>query len=128
MKNLKIALPALLAFFMAVSASSQTATTTATPASITSEITESFKVLGNCGMCQKTIQNAAIQAGAMKVDWDKELHVLTVTFKRVKTSADKIQKAIAKTGYDTPKYKATDAAYNKLHGCCQYDRTESLEL
>lgn len=126
MKNLKMILPALLAFFMAFSANGQDAiaTTTAT----TAVKTETFKVLGNCGMCQKTIQNAAVKAGATTADWDKELHVLTVSFDGGKTNVDKIQEAIAKTGYDTPKYKASDAAYNKLHGCCQFDRTESLDL
>ncbi len=126
MKNLKIILPALLAFFMAFSANGQDAT--AKKAAATTEKTETFKVLGNCGMCQKTIQGAATKAGATTANWDKELHTLTVTFDGGKTSVKKIQKAIAKTGYDTPNYKASDAAYNKLHGCCQFDRTESLDL
>ena len=84
MKNLKIILPALLALFVATSASSQNAAiTTAT------EKTETFKVLGNCGMCQKTIQTAALDAGAKSAVWDVDAHTLTVTFKEKKTSGSK---------------------------------------
>ncbi|HMC99538.1 MAG TPA: hypothetical protein VKH37_05265, partial [Ferruginibacter sp.] len=35
------------------------------------------------------------------------------------------QQAIAKSGYDTQDFTADDAAYNKLHACCQYDRKVS---
>ena len=115
MKNLKFILPLLLLGFF-TSASAQKST-----------VTETFKVLGNCGMCQKTIQNAALNAGAKTATWDMEAHSLTVTFKEGKTSVEKIQQAVAKSGYDTPKFKATEAAYSGLHACCQYDRSESLE-
>lgn len=116
MKNLKFILSTLLLAFFATAASAQKST-----------VTETFKVLGNCGMCQKTIQTAALGAGAKTADWDKETHLLTVTFKEKKTNVEKIQEAIAKSGYDTPKFKATEAAYNNLPGCCQFDRGESLE-
>lgn len=115
MKNLKIILPALLLAFLATAASAQKST-----------VTETFKVLGNCGMCQKTIQTAALDAGAKSAVWDVDAHTLTVTFKEKKTSVDAIQKAIAAKGYDTPLHKSDDAVYNNLHGCCQYDRSESL--
>ncbi|MBI5915195.1 MAG: heavy-metal-associated domain-containing protein [Bacteroidetes bacterium] len=122
MKNIKFILPALLALFVAASCSSQkTAATTAV------EKTETFKVLGNCGMCQKTIQGAALKAGAKTAAWDMDAHTLTVSFDSGKTSVEKIQEAVAKSGYDTPKHKATEAAYNNLPGCCQFDRSESLE-
>ncbi len=116
MKNLKIILPALLLAFFATAASAQKST-----------VTETFKVLGNCGMCQKTIQTAALGAGAKTAVWDVDAHTLTVTFKEKKTSVEKIQEAVANSGYDTPKFKASEAAYSNLHGCCQYDRSESLE-
>jgi hypothetical protein len=38
------------------------------------------------------------------------------------TDVSSIQQKIADAGYDTPKFKATDAAYNSLDKCCQYDR------
>ena len=88
---------------------------------------ESFKVLGNCGMCQKTIQGAALAAGATTASWDVNTNVMTVTYKKKSTSVDAIQKAIAAKGYDTPMYRASDETYNNLHGCCKYDRSQSLQ-
>ncbi len=88
---------------------------------------ESFKVLGNCGMCQKTIQGAALAAGASTASWDVNTNVLTVTFKKKGTPVDAIQQAIAAKGYDTPLHRASDEAYNNLHGCCKYDRSKTLQ-
>ena len=85
--------------------------------------TETFQVLGNCGMCKRTIEKAATQAGATSAGWDVEKDLLTVAFDPAKTSVDAIQKAVARSGYDNAGYKAPDEAYNNLHGCCQYDRS-----
>lgn len=88
-----------------------------------SEKTETFLVLGNCGMCQRIIEKAALGAGAVKANWDVDTDQLTVVFDPAKTSADVIQKAVAQSGYDNVGYKAPDAVYNDLHGCCKYDRS-----
>lgn len=85
--------------------------------------TDTFKVLGNCGMCRKTIESAALNAGASQASWDVETDLLTVVYDPVRTSSDAIQKAVALAGYDNAGYKAPDEAYNKLHACCHYDRT-----
>lgn len=37
-----------------------------------------------------------------------------------KTNSDAIQKAIAKVGHDTEKFKAPDDVYKKLPECCLY--------
>ena len=84
--------------------------------------TDTVKVWGNCGMCKKTIEKSAKSAGAKTASWDPELHQLIVSYSADKTSNLKIQQAIAKAGYDTQDVTANDEAYNKLHGCCQYDR------
>lgn len=82
-----------------------------------------FKVSGNCGMCEKTIEKAAKSVdGVNMADWDKKTKVIKVSFDTEKTSLDAIHKAIAKVGYDTEKVKAKDEAYNKLHSCCKYER------
>lgn len=83
---------------------------------------DSIKVWGNCGMCKKTIETAATKAGATVASWDTETKVLAVSYNGKKTTATKIQQAVAAAGYDTRDFTAPDAAYNKLHGCCQYDR------
>lgn len=83
---------------------------------------EKIKVWGNCGMCKTTIEKAAKNAGASVAKWDEETHILTVSYRSSKTSAAKIQEKIAAAGYDTQDLTASDAAYNKLHSCCKYER------
>lgn len=87
--------------------------------------TETFKVNGNCGMCESTIEKAAKTAGASFADWDKESKIMTVKYSTKSLNLAKIQKSIADVGYDNEGAKAEDAAYNKLPGCCKYDRTMS---
>ncbi len=83
---------------------------------------ESIKVRGNCGMCKKTIEKAAKTAGATYANWNEDSKELKFSYAVKKTSATKIQQSIANAGYDTQDFTGDDAAYNKLHGCCQYDR------
>jgi copper chaperone CopZ len=88
--------------------------------------TEKFEVKGNCGMCENRIEKAAKSTdGVSKADWDKESKMLVVSFDESKTSLQKVQKAIAEVGHDTPMVKAKDEVYNALPGCCKYDRTET---
>ena len=82
-----------------------------------------FKVFGNCGMCEKKIETAAKSVeGVTMADWDKKTKVMKVNFDTEKTNLKKIHKAIAEVGYDTEKIKADNAVYNKLHSCCKYER------
>jgi len=86
--------------------------------------TEKIKVSGNCGMCETRIEKAVKAVdGVSKADWDKETKMLDVTFDDTKTTADKIEVAIAKVGHDTPHHKAKTEVYDKLPGCCKYDRS-----
>jgi len=87
---------------------------------------ETIKVWGNCGMCKATIEKAATKGGATTTNWDEESKELKVSYAANNTSSDKIQKEIAKAGYDTQGFTAPDKAYNKLHGCCQYDRIAAV--
>lgn len=91
------------------------------------QTTSTFKVSGNCEMCKSKIEKAAKAAGATKAEWSEETHVMEVSFDGKKTSADKIQQKIAGVGYDTEKYKALATAYDKLPGCCKYDREEKTK-
>ena len=84
---------------------------------------DSLKVSGNCGMCKKTIEAAAAKGGAVTAVWDKDSKMLTFTFEEKADAVLSIQQAIALSGYDTRDVKASDAAYNKLPGCCQYERS-----
>jgi copper chaperone CopZ len=84
--------------------------------------TETFDVSGNCGMCKNKIEKAAKEAGATEASWDMGAKKVTVTYNGNATNLAKIQQKIAEVGYDNAGFKATNDAYNKLHGCCKYDR------
>ncbi|XVJ65057.1 MAG: heavy-metal-associated domain-containing protein [Lacibacter sp.] len=89
--------------------------------------TDTFKVWGNCGMCKKTIEKAAKTDGVEKAEWNRETKVFTVVYNPAKISNEKVQKAIAAAGYDTEKYTGDDKAYEKLPGCCQYERKKEKD-
>ena len=89
--------------------------------------TETLNVSGECGMCKKKIEKAAKAAGASYAVWSTATKVLTVKYNSLSTNSAKIQQKIADAGYDTPKFKATDDAYNNLDECCQYNRTMSKD-
>ena len=85
--------------------------------------TKTFKVYGNCGMCEETIEGSLKGVkGIKKADWNKETKMMEVTFDSETISLDEIKKKIASVGYDTEEFRATEKAYNNLAGCCQYDR------
>jgi hypothetical protein len=92
-------------------------------AAFSQEKNETFKVSGECGMCKSKIEKAAKAAGASFASWNVDKKELTVKYNSVSTNTAKIQQEIAKVGYDTPNFKATDDAYNNLHECCKYDRS-----
>lgn len=78
---------------------------------------------GECGTCKKKIEKAAKAAGASYAVWNVDSKVLTVKYNNSSSNAAKIQQSIANAGYDTPGYKATEEAYDKLDDCCKYERT-----
>ena len=94
-------------------------------ATVATAQTAQFQVWGNCGMCKKTIEKAAKGVdGVASTDWTVDTHQFTVAFDPAKTSTEKVHQAIAAAGYDTDAVRGDDAAYKKLHGCCQYERKE----
>ena len=90
--------------------------------------TEKFEVKGNCGMCKARIEKAASSVDGVKsADWDVETKMTEVTFNPDKTDIHKIHMAIAKAGHDTGMHKASNEVYEKLPGCCKYDREEKQD-
>lgn len=82
-----------------------------------------FHVNGNCEMCQKRIQKAALGVSGVKsADWHLDCGTLYLVINEEKTDVLSIKKAIAKVGHDTNDVKAKDEVYNDLHECCQYKR------
>jgi periplasmic mercuric ion binding protein len=112
MRTIKILTASLLIAGLTINASAQTKT-------------EKFKVSGNCGMCKTKIEKAAKEAGAKEASWDADKKEITITYKSTTTNTAKIQQKIAEVGYDNAGFTATAEAYNKLHGCCKYERTGS---
>mgnify|MGYP001601700442 CR=1 FL=1 len=81
------------------------------------------EVKGNCEMCKKRIEKAAYSvAGVKSAVWHSDDQILHLVYNEQKCSATDVEKAIAKVGHDTKDIKATEAEYNTLHDCCQYDR------
>ncbi len=109
MKAIKVLFIAALSF-ISISLFAQTTQTT------------TFKVYGNCSSCKKHIENAAHVPGVAKAEWNKDSKILTLVYDPAKVNVDDIQKRIAAVGYDTPKFRGDDKAYNALDECCQYDR------
>jgi Cu(I)/Ag(I) efflux system membrane fusion protein len=82
-----------------------------------------FNVAGNCEMCEERIETAAQSVtGVISADWNVENKIMKVQFNEGKTNTDEIQKAVAKVGHDTEKFKAPDDVYNELPECCLYTR------
>lgn len=123
MKNLIVL--CFAAFLIQTSSAQTTGMVKKTATTVSTAQTAQFQVWGNCGMCKKTIEKAAKgMDGVASADWNVETHQFTVAFDPAKTSVEKVHQAIAASGYDTDLVKGDDAAYNKLHGCCQYERKE----
>ncbi|MGO4904564.1 DUF3347 domain-containing protein [Flavobacterium sp. W20_MBD1_R3] len=91
-------------------------------AQIKNATTETVKIYGNCEMCKSTIETSGNLKKVAKVDWNKDTKMATLTYDSVQTNQDEILKRIALSGYDSDKFLAPDAVYDKLHGCCQYER------
>jgi Protein of unknown function (DUF3347) len=91
-------------------------------AQINNSRTEAVKIYGNCGMCETNIEKAGNKKKISIADWNEETKIATITYNSKKTSLDALLKNIALAGYDNAKFLAPDAAYNKLPGCCKYER------
>ncbi len=83
-----------------------------------------FKVSGNCGMCKARIEKAAKSIhGVSDADWNKKSKILKLTIVG-DLSAMEVKRAISAAGHDTDETKANDGIYEKLPGCCHYERVE----
>ena len=81
-----------------------------------------FAVKGNCGMCKKTIENAASSvSGVIKVDWNKNTKQVNLVYDSQIADLMSVHRAIAKSGYDTEIVKHDPDSYENLPLCCQYD-------
>jgi periplasmic mercuric ion binding protein len=85
-------------------------------------VSDTIKVYGNCGMCKKRIEKAVKLNGVSYANWNSETKQMVVLYDENFVSEDMIEHAIVAVGHDTEKYKADDDVYEKLPGCCHYER------
>ncbi len=84
-----------------------------------------FHVSGNCEMCKKRIEKAALSVSGVKsADWHMDCGTLYLIVNEQKTNVLAIQKAIAKAGHDTDEVRALKEEYENLHTCCLYERKQ----
>lgn len=119
MKAVKLFLAVILLTVFGVTTSAQTKSKPSVQ-----QKTETFKVWGKCDMCKDRIEKAVKAEGATIADWNIKTSMLTVTFDITKTNIDLLGKKLASIGHDTEKYKAPDDVYEKLPGCCHYERVK----
>jgi len=74
------------------------------------------------GLCCKERIEEEMQftRGVTAVDFNIESQLLTVTFKKKKTDADKLRKVISLLGYNADDVKANKKAHDNLPSCCQH--------
>lgn len=95
----------------------------ASTAKVATNANAEFMVYGNCGMCEKTIENSLKdKEGIGAADWNQSTKMIKVSYDSTLITINKIKELIASVGYDTDSHKADDEVYNKLHGCCKYER------
>jgi mercuric ion binding protein len=79
-----------------------------------------IKTSSQCDECKVRIEEAmAFEKGVKTAVLDVETKILAVTYKKSKTSPEKIRKAISKVGYDADDVAADKKAYAKLDACCK---------
>ena len=77
-------------------------------------------------MCESRIEEAVGELeGVITADWDQDTKMMHLEYDSDKVSVDEVEKAIAAVGHDTKNYRAPDAVYEELPGCCLFDRPEN---
>ena len=79
-----------------------------------------IKTSSQCELCKERIEETlAFEKGVKKSELDLETHIVTVSYKKGKTSPEKIREAISKAGYDADDVAADPKAYSRLPACCK---------
>tara|TARA_B100001057_G_scaffold58914_1_gene52294 strand:- start:1349 stop:1684 length:336 start_codon:yes stop_codon:yes gene_type:complete len=82
-----------------------------------------FTVHGNCKMCEKRIEKAALYIkGVKSADWDVPSNQISLIYNPKKVDLKTIHMGIAAQGHDTSKAKAKKEDYDEMPRCCQYQR------
>ena len=127
---LSIAVIAALVFTSCKNEAKIEVKTTKTEVTVTAIKTNlTFGVRGNCGMCKKTIEEAANSVeGVASAIWDVDQKKIDISFGDGKIDAVAIHIAIAASGYDTEQVAGNEEAYDGLPGCCKYDHSMVMNV
>jgi len=75
-----------------------------------------------CGDCKERIEHdMAFEKGVKSVDLDNETKILTVVYKKDKTTEKDLKVAVTEIGYDADDLPADQKAHDRLPACCQKD-------
>ena len=81
-----------------------------------------FSVKGNCKMCKKTIETAALSLdGVHKAVWDVQTKQIDLVYDDKLVELMTIHNTIANSGYSTELVDLNKEAYDNLPMCCQYN-------
>ena len=81
-----------------------------------------FGVKGNCKMCKKTIETAALSLdGVHKAVWDVQTKQIDLVYDDQLVELMTIHNTIANSGYSTELVDLNKEAYDNLPMCCQYN-------
>ena len=81
-----------------------------------------FGVKGNCKMCKKTIETAALSLdGVHKAVWDVESKQIDLVYDDQLVELMTIHNTIANSGYSTELVDLNKEAYDNLPMCCKYN-------
>ncbi len=81
-----------------------------------------FGVKGNCKMCKKTIETAALSLdGVHKAVWDVQTKQIDLVYDDQLVELITIHNTIANSGYSTELVDLNKEAYDNLPMCCQYN-------
>lgn len=81
-----------------------------------------FGVKGNCKMCKKTIETAALSLdGVHKAVWDVKTKQIDLVYDDQLVELMTIHNTIANSGYSTELVDLNKEAYDNLPMCCQYN-------
>tara|TARA_B100001059_G_scaffold74037_2_gene71537 strand:+ start:10148 stop:10486 length:339 start_codon:yes stop_codon:yes gene_type:complete len=84
-----------------------------------------FTVHGNCEMCEKRIEKAALYIkGVKSADWDVRSNQISLIYNQKKVDLKTVHMGIAAKGHDTSEATAKKEDYDELPKCCQYQRKE----
>lgn len=84
-----------------------------------------FTVKGNCEVCEKRIEKAALSIkGVKSAEWDIPSNKISLIYNPKKVTLEAIHTSIAAQGHDSSEAQAKKEDYDELPKCCQYDREE----